>query len=101
MFEGEYVGYDSSISIKSYRVSGSRDVRRALKQGNDVRLGRMISWPREQLAQESFTFGRNWAELPRGHCTMCLRRWDSEQVLMGLILDKNQQQRDPVKLPNR
>ena len=100
MFEGEYVGYDSSISIKSYRVSGSRDVRRALKQGNDVRLGRMISWPREQLAQESFTFGRNWAELPRGHCTMCCDV-GIRSKLMALILDKNQQQRDPVKLPNR
>jgi hypothetical protein len=67
---GEYVGYDSSINTESYGVSGSRDVRRASKQGNDVRLGTMISWPREQLAQESFTLGRSWAELPRGYCTM-------------------------------
>jgi hypothetical protein len=57
MFEGEYVGYDSSINIKSYWVVGLTRRETGFEARNDVRLGSMISWPRKQLAQEVSTFG--------------------------------------------
>jgi hypothetical protein len=65
MFEREHVSYDSSVNIEvPIGCQVQRDVRRALKQGNDVRLGKnMISWSSKQLALENSTLGRGLAEL--------------------------------------
>ena len=104
MFEGEYVGYDSSINIKSYRVSGSRDV----ETGFEARKRRQ-TWKHDQLDKgtarlTSFNILPQLSRTPQGTLQPVLQRWDSERVMEGLILDKSQQQMDLanlVKLPNR
>ena len=53
MFEGEYVGYDSSINIQSYRVSGSREV----KTGFEARKRRQ-TWKHDQLAKGTARLGK-------------------------------------------
>ena len=94
----EYVGYDSSINIKF--LSGVGFTR--CETGFEARKRRQ-TWNHDQLAKRTARPGKLhiWPQLgrtPQGTLHHVLRRWDSERVLMGLILDKNQQQRDLANL---
>jgi hypothetical protein len=81
MFEGEYVGYDSSINIQSYRVSGSRDV----ETGFEARKRRQ-TWKHDQLAKGtarpgSFNIWPQLGRTPQGILQQVLQRWDPERVM--------------------
>jgi hypothetical protein len=104
MFEGKYVGYDSSINMKSYRVSGSRDV----ETGFEARKRRQ-TWKHDQLAKGTARLGsfNNWPQLgrsPQGTLQQVLQRLGSGASHEGLILERIEQQMTSLislKLPDR